>query len=79
MQPGVPYARAIPLKTENGQKVVVPFEELCETVNEGDKRLGLLKMDVDNLGLLFAAKEDESLQYPGQQPSAGSWKTSFMR
>ena len=55
-----PYARAIPLKTENGQKVVVPFEELCETVNEGDKRLGLLKMDVDNLGLLFAAKEDES-------------------
>ena len=52
-----------PLKIEEGKEVTKSFEEMCEFINKkGEKeftKLGVLKMDVDDLGKIFIKGLDE--------------------
>ncbi|MFZ8783883.1 MAG: hypothetical protein ACO2O3_00135, partial [Thermocrinis sp.] len=55
-------ANTVPTKEEEGKILVKDFEEMVEE-EEGYKLLAFVKMDVDNLGLIFSQglKEDYSI------------------
>lgn len=50
------------LDEETGEGDILPFEYLAN-MSEGDKRLGVVKIDIDHLGLIFALglEEDRSI------------------
>ncbi|MFZ8862413.1 MAG: type III-A CRISPR-associated protein Cas10/Csm1 [Thermocrinis sp.] len=56
-------ANTVPTKEEEGKILVKDFEEMLEEEEEGYKLLAFVKMDVDNLGLIFSQglKEDYSI------------------
>jgi CRISPR-associated protein, Csm1 family len=56
-------ANTVPTKEEEGKILVKDFEEMVEEEEEGYKLLAFVKMDVDNLGLIFSQglKEDYSI------------------
>jgi CRISPR-associated protein Csm1 len=56
-------ANTVPTKEEKGKILVKDFEEMVEEEEEGYKLLAFVKMDVDNLGLIFSQglKEDYSI------------------
>ena len=45
-------ANTVPLKKEEGEKVIKTFEEIAEE-SEGDKKIAFVRADVDNLGFIF--------------------------
>jgi len=56
-------ANTVPTKEEEGKILVKDFEEMLKEEEEGYKLLAFVKMDVDNLGLIFSQglKEDYSI------------------
>ncbi|MFZ8785459.1 type III-A CRISPR-associated protein Cas10/Csm1 [Thermocrinis sp.] len=56
-------ANTVPTKEEEGKILVKDFEEMVEEEEEGYKLLAFVKMDVDNLGLIFSQglREDYSI------------------
>jgi CRISPR-associated protein Csm1 len=56
-------ANTVPTKEEEGKILVKDFEEMLEEEEEGYRLLAFVKMDVDNLGLIFSQglKEDYSI------------------
>ncbi|MFZ8860206.1 MAG: type III-A CRISPR-associated protein Cas10/Csm1 [Thermocrinis sp.] len=56
-------ANTVPTKEEEGKILVKDFEEMLEEEEEGYKLLAFVKMDVDNLGLIFSQglREDYSI------------------
>jgi CRISPR-associated protein, Csm1 family len=56
-------ANTVPTQEEKGKILVKDFEEMLEEEEEGYKLLAFVKMDVDNLGLIFSQglREDYSI------------------
>lgn len=56
-------ANTVPTQEKKGKILVKDFEEMLEEEEEGYKLLAFVKMDVDNLGLIFSQglKEDYSI------------------